>query len=129
MNKLKGRNFSDISNTSDNIDKEASVYLPQNICKRNPRIYINYSLCPYYRCLCKKISFTIFGFQMKLISLLTVLFKFTVQNIFLCFNFSQHICNQISFFYCLNTIKILNVLYSSYILFISALASTWRHRK
>ena len=43
-------NFSDIlnivetSNTSDNIDKEVSVNLPKNIRRRNPRVYINYSL-------------------------------------------------------------------------------------
>ena len=42
--------------------------------------------------------------------------KFTVHNLFLCFNFSQHIYNQISMFYCLNTIKIFNVLYSGYFL-------------
>ena len=49
-------------------------------------------------------------------SLLTAVLKFTVHFILLCFNFSQHIYNQISIFYCLNTIKILNVLYSSYFL-------------
>ena len=42
-------NFSDISNTSDNIDEEASANSPQNTRRRNPRIYINYSFCPYYR--------------------------------------------------------------------------------
>ena len=47
--KLKGMNFSDISNTSDNIDEKASVNSPQNTHRRNPRININYSLCPYYQ--------------------------------------------------------------------------------
>ena len=51
-----------------------------------------------------------------LISLSTVVLKFTVHSLFLCFNFSQHMYNQISIFYCLSTIKILNVLYSSYLL-------------
>ena len=46
----------------------------------------------------------------------TVVLKFTVHNLFLCFNFSQYIYNQISIFYCLNTIKIFNVLYSGYFL-------------
>ena len=45
-----------------------------------------------------------------------VVLKFTVHNLFLCFNFSQHINNQISIFYHLNIIKILNVLYSGYFL-------------
>ena len=39
--KLKGMNFSGISNTSDNIDEEASVNSPQNTRRRNSRIYIN----------------------------------------------------------------------------------------
>ena len=43
--KLKGMNFSDISNTSDNIDEEELVNSPQNTRRRNPKIYINYSLC------------------------------------------------------------------------------------
>ena len=47
--KLNGMNFSDISNTSDNIDEETSVNSPQNTRRRNPRININYSLCHYYR--------------------------------------------------------------------------------
>ena len=42
--------------------------------------------------------------------------KFTVYNLFLCFNFSKHIYNQISIFCCVNTIKILYVLYSCYYL-------------
>ena len=46
----------------------------------------------------------------------TVVLKFTIHNLFLCFNFSQHIYNQISIFYCLNTIEILNALYSGYFL-------------
>ena len=54
--KLKGINFLDISNTSDNVDKEALANLPQNTCKRNPRIYINYNLCPYYRFLYCKVK-------------------------------------------------------------------------
>ena len=69
--KQKGMNFSDISNTSGNMDEEASVNSPQNTRGRNPRFYINYSLCPYDRFLygkifiwCRKVSFTIFGFQM-----------------------------------------------------------------
>ena len=45
--KLKGMNFSDISNTSDNIDEEASANWPQNTHRRNPRVYINYSFCPF----------------------------------------------------------------------------------
>ena len=49
-------------------------------------------------------------------SLSTVVLKFTVHNIFICSNFSQHIYYQISIFYCLNSIKILNVLYSDYFL-------------
>ena len=43
-------------------------------------------------------------------------FKFTVYNIFLYFNFSQQLYNQISIICCVNTIKILNVLYSGYFL-------------
>ena len=45
---LKGMNFSDIlniveaSNTSNNIDEQKS-------CRRNRSIYVNYSLCSYYR--------------------------------------------------------------------------------
>ena len=69
--KQKGMNFSDISNTSGNMDEEASVNSPQNTRGRNPRFYINYSLCPYDRFLygkvfiwCRKFLFTIFGFQM-----------------------------------------------------------------
>ena len=45
--KLQGMNFSDVSNTSDKIDEEVSVNSPQNTHRRNPRIYINYSLCPH----------------------------------------------------------------------------------
>ena len=37
-------------------------------------------------------------------------------TIFFCFNFSQHIYNQISIFCCINTIEIFNVLYSDYFL-------------
>ena len=50
--KLEGMNFSDISNiveasnTSNNIDED--VNSPQNTCRRNPGIYINYSVCSYY---------------------------------------------------------------------------------
>ena len=54
--KLKGMNFSDISNTSDNIDEEASANSLQKTCRRNPRIYINYSLCPYYQFLYGKVK-------------------------------------------------------------------------
>ena len=54
--KLKGMNVSDILNTSDNIDEEASVNLLQNTCRRNPRIYINYGLCPYYQILYGKVK-------------------------------------------------------------------------
>ena len=53
--KQKGMNFSDISNTSGNMDEEASVNSPQNTRGRNPRFYINYSLCPYDRFLYGKI--------------------------------------------------------------------------
>ena len=49
-------------------------------------------------------------------ALSTVVLKFTVYNLFLCFNFSKHIYNQISIFCCVNTIKILYVLYSCYFL-------------
>ena len=49
-------------------------------------------------------------------ALSTVVFKFTVYNLFLCFNFTKHIYNQISIFCCINTIKILYVLYSFYFL-------------
>ena len=49
-------------------------------------------------------------------ALSTVVLKFTVYNFFLCFNFSQHIYNQISIFCCVNTIKIISVLYSDYFL-------------
>ena len=69
--KLKGMNVSDILNTSDNIDEEASVNLLQNTCRRNPRIYINYGLCPYYQILYGKVKEMMqeglihnFGFQM-----------------------------------------------------------------
>ena len=54
--KLKGMNFSDISNTSDNKDEEASANSLQNTRRRNPRIYNNYSLCPYYRFLYGKVK-------------------------------------------------------------------------
>ena len=50
-------------------------------------------------------------------ALLTVVLKFTVYNLFLCFNFfSKHIYNQISIFCFVNTIKIFYVLYSCYFL-------------
>ena len=49
-------------------------------------------------------------------ALSTVVLKFTVYNLFLCFNFSKHIYIQISIFCCVNTIKILCVLYSCYFL-------------
>ena len=57
----------------------------------------------------------------KYIALLTAVLKFKVYNLFLCFKFGQHVqaCTmykQISIFYCLKTIKILNVLYSGYFL-------------
>ena len=29
---------------------------PQNTCRRNPRIYVNYSLCPYYQFLYGKVK-------------------------------------------------------------------------
>ena len=41
---LKCMNFSDISNTSNDIGEEASASLRQNTHRRNLRIYINYSL-------------------------------------------------------------------------------------
>ena len=52
---LKGVNFLDISNivkasnTTDNIGEKISVNLAGNTRRRNPRIYIKYSLCPYCR--------------------------------------------------------------------------------
>ena len=49
-------------------------------------------------------------------ALSTVVLKLTVYNLFLCFNFSKHIYNQISIFLCVNTIKTLCVLYSCYFL-------------
>lgn len=49
-------NFPDISNTSDKIDEEVSVNLPQNTRRGNTRIYINYSVCPYYRFLYGKVK-------------------------------------------------------------------------
>ena len=54
--KLKGINFPDISNTSDNTDEKASANLPQNTSRRNPRIYVNYSLCPYCQFLYGKVK-------------------------------------------------------------------------
>ena len=56
--KLKGMNFSDIVNTSNNIDEEASVNLPQNNHRRNARIYISYSLRHYYQLLYDKVKET-----------------------------------------------------------------------
>ena len=49
-------------------------------------------------------------------ALSTVVLKFTVYNLFLCFNFSQHVYNQISIFCSVNVIKILSILYSGYFL-------------
>ena len=49
-------------------------------------------------------------------ALSTVVLKFTVYSLFLCFNFSQHVYNQISIFCCVNVIKILSILYSGYFL-------------
>ena len=46
----------------------------------------------------------------------TVVLKFTVHNLYLCFKFIQHMYNQISIFYYLNAIKTLNSLFSGYIL-------------
>ena len=60
-------------------------------------------------------------------ALSTVVLKFTVYNLFLCFNFSKHIYIQISIFCCVNTIKILCSI--PLLLFTSAFASTWGHRK
>ena len=54
--KLKGMNFSEISNTSDSIDEEASANSPQNTRRRNPKIYTSYSFCPYYRFLNGKVE-------------------------------------------------------------------------
>ena len=54
--KVKGMNFSDISNTSNNIDDEASVNLPQNNHIRYPRIYVSYSLCHYYQLLYDRVK-------------------------------------------------------------------------
>ena len=55
-NKQKDMNFSDISYTSDNIIEELSVNSPQYTFRRNPRIYINYNLCSYYRFLFRKVK-------------------------------------------------------------------------
>ena len=49
-------------------------------------------------------------------ALSTVVLKFTVHNLYLCFKFIQHMYNQISIFYYLNAIKTLNSLFSGYIL-------------
>ena len=56
-----------------------------------------------------------YGF-LRSVALSTFALKFTVYNIFLCFNFSQYIYNQISIFCCVNTIKTFSVLYSGYCL-------------
>ena len=53
--KLKGMSFLDASqiveasNTSDNVHEETSVNSPRYTLRRNPRIYTNYSLRPYYQ--------------------------------------------------------------------------------
>ena len=52
------------------------------------------------------------------LALTTVVLKFIVHHLFLCFKFSQHVHNQIPFLYCLNTIKIVNFLYSGYFLYL-----------
>ena len=38
----------------------------------------------------------------------TVVLKFSIHNLCLCFKFNQHMYNQIPFLYCLNTIKTVN---------------------
>ena len=53
-NKRKGKNFLDavysvLIATNVNVQEEASLNSLQNAQKRNPRIYINYILCPYYQ--------------------------------------------------------------------------------
>ena len=49
MRFLAASQMVEASNTSDNVQEETSVNSPQYTRRRNPRIYINYSLCPYYR--------------------------------------------------------------------------------
>ena len=48
--------FSDISNTSNSVGEDASVNLPQNTRRKNPIIYINYSLYPCYGFLYGKVK-------------------------------------------------------------------------
>ena len=48
-NFLEILNIVESSNTSDNTDKKTWVNLPKNTCRKNTRIYVNYSLCLYYR--------------------------------------------------------------------------------